>query len=336
MMQTQMTLPETMKQIVVTTPGGPDVLALQDGPLPQPGPGEVLIRVAAVGINRADLMQRQDKYPPPPGASAILGLEVSGTIAACGPDAGTWHTGDAVCALVTGGGYAEYCLAPAPQCLPAPPGLSLTEAAALPEACFTVWANVFQRGRLTAGETLLVHGGSSGIGTTAIQLAKALGARVLTTAGSEAKCEACRRLGADAAINYRTEDFGALVKELTGGYGADVILDMVGGDYFQRNVDCLAVEGRLVFIASPQGSAVEFDFRPVMTKRLTITGSTLRPLTVAQKGAIARELQEHVWPLLASGQIKPVIDSAFPLADATAAHRRMESGAHIGKIVLTV
>lgn len=325
-----------MKQIVVTTPGGPDALALQDGPVPQPGPGEALIRVAAAGVNRADMMQRQGKYPPPPGASEILGMEISGTIAACGPDAGPWREGDAVCALVTSGGYAEYCVAPAPQCLLAPPGLSLTEAAAAPEACFTVWANVFQRGRLTSGETLLIHGGSSGIGTTAIQLAKARGARVLTTAGSEAKCEACRRLGADAAINYRTEDFGARVKELTEGRGADVILDMVGGDYFQRNVDALAVEGRLVFIATQQGNAVEFDFRPVMTKRLTITGSTLRPLTVAQKGAIARELQEHVWPLFASGQIKPVIDSAFPLADAAAAHRRMESGAHIGKIVLTV
>lgn len=332
-----MTLPETMKQIICTSPGGLDVLTLQDGPTPQPGPGEALIRVAAAGVNRADILQRQGKYPPPPGASDILGMEVAGTIAACGTDtAGPWRIGDAVCALVTGGGYAEYCVAPAPQCLPVPPSLSLTEAAAIPEAVFTVWANVFQRGRLTAGETLLIHGGSSGIGTAAISLAKARGARVLTTAGSDAKGAACLRLGADAAINYHTEDFVARVQEITEGRGADVILDMVGGEYFQRNVDALAVEGRLVFIATQQGSRVEFDFRPVMTKRLTITGSTLRPLSVAQKGALAREVREHVWPLLASGQFRPVIDSTFPLADAADAHRRMEAGAHIGKIVLTV
>lgn len=328
--------PESMKQIVVSAPGGPDVLVLRDAPVPRPGPGEVLIRVGAAGVNRADLMQREGNYPPPPGASDVLGLEVAGTVAAVGPDAGTWQAGDAVCALLTGGGYAEYCLAPAPQCLPVPPGLSVTEAAAAPEACFTVWANVFQRGRLTAGETLLMHGGSSGIGTTAIQMGKALGARVFATAGSDAKCAECLSLGADAVINYRREDFVARVKEFTDGRGVDVILDMVGGDYFQKNTDALAVEGRLVFIATQQGSKVEFDFRPLMTKRLSIMGSTLRPLPIAQKGAIAREVQERVWPLLASGQIRPIVDSTFPLADAADAHRRMESGAHIGKIVLTV
>ena len=327
---------DVIKQIVVTEAGGPDVLALRDAPTPRPGPGEVLIRVAAAGVNRADLMQRQGQYPPPPGAPDILGLEVAGTVAAIGQEAGVWQEGDAVCALLTGGGYAEYCVAPAPQCLPVPPGLSMTEAAAVPEACFTVWANVFQRGRLAAGETLLVHGGSSGIGTAAIQIAKARGARVLVTAGSATKCDACLQFGADAAINYRTEDFVARVKEMTEGRGADVILDMVGGDYFQKNTDALAFEGRLVFIATPQGGKVEFDFRPVMTKRLSIMGSTLRALPVAQKGAIAREVQAHVWPLLTSGQVRPVVDSTFPLAEAAEAHRRMEGGAHVGKIVLTV
>lgn len=328
--------PATMKQIVITQPGGPDVLALQDAPVPMPGDGEVQIRVSSAGVNRADVSQRQGQYPPPPGAPDVLGLEVAGTVAAVGPNVESWRVGDAVCALLTGGGYAEYCVAPAAQCLPVPTGLSLLEAAALPEACFTVWANVFQRGRLTAGETLLVHGGSSGIGTTAIQLAKAFGARVIVTAGSDAKCNACVSLGADAAINYRTEDFVTRVKELTDGRGVDLILDMVGGDYFPKNVQALAVEGRLVVIAMPQGGRIEFDFRVMMRKRLTLTGSTLRPLPVPQKGALARDLREHVWPLLASGQVHPIVDSTFPLAEAAKAHRRMESGTHIGKIVLVV
>ncbi len=328
--------PETMRQIVVTTPGGSEVLAVAEAPVPQPGGGEVLIRVAAAGVNRADVFQRQGKYPPPPGASEILGMEVSGTVVACGPDSTPWRVGDEVCALLAGGGYAEYCVAPAPQCLPVPQGVSLIDAAALPEALFTVWANVFQRGHLQSGETFLVHGGSSGIGTTAIQLARAFGTRVLTTAGSDEKCAACRRLGAEEAVNYRTQDFVARVKEVTGGSGVDLILDMVGGEYFQKNADALAVEGRLVQISTQSGGQVEFDFRVMMSKRLTLTGSTLRPLTVEQKGAIARAVREHVWPLLESGRVAPVIDSTFPLADAADAHRHMESSRHIGKILLTV
>jgi NADPH2:quinone reductase len=296
----------------------------------------VLIRVSAAGVNRADVFQRQGKYPPPPGASDVLGMEVSGTVAACGPDASPWNVGDAVCALVSSGGYAEYCVAPGPQCLPVPPGVSVADAAALPEAMLTVWTNVFQRGHLKAGETFLIHGGSSGIGTTAIQLAHAFGARVLTTAGSEDKCQACLGLGADAAIDYKTEDFVARVKELTDGKGVDLILDMVGGDYFAKNAEALAVEGRLVQISTQSGGKVEFDFRVMMMKRLTLTGSTLRPLSIAQKGAIAREVQTHVWPLLEEGRVKPVIDTTFPLADAAEAHRRMESSRHIGKILLTM
>lgn len=329
-------LPATMQQVVITTPGGPEALEMADAPVPQPRDGEVLIRVAAAGVNRADVFQRQGKYPPPPGASDILGMEVSGTVVACGPDSGSWRVGDAVCALVASGGYAEYCVAPAPQCLPVPDGVSLVDAAALPEVMFTVWANVFQRGHLRAGETFLVHGGSSGIGTAAIQLARAFGARVLTTAGSDEKCAACRRLGADVAINYRTQDFVAVVKKDTNGRGADLILDMVGGEYFQKNAEALAVEGRLVQISTQSGGKVEFDFRVMMAKRLTLTGSTLRPLSVAQKGAIARELREQVWPLLESGQVRPVVDTTFPLAQAADAHRHMESSRHIGKILLTV
>lgn len=329
-------LPTVMKQIVVTAPGGPEALKIAEAPVPLPGDGEVLIRVAAAAVNRADIAQREGKYPPPPGASDILGMEVSGIVAACGPNSEPWRVGSEVCALLAHGGYAEYSIAPVPQCLPVPQGISLTEAAALPEATFTVWANVFQRGHLAAGETFLVHGGTSGIGTTAIQMARAFGARVLATAGSDEKCAACRRLGAEEAINYRTQDFVERVQEVTGGRGADLILDMVGGDYFQRNAEALAIEGRLVQISTQQGGEVEFDFRVMMTKRLTLTGSTLRPLPIAQKGAIARELRAKVWSLLADGQVKPIVDSTFPLADAAEAHRRMESSQHIGKIVLTV
>jgi putative PIG3 family NAD(P)H quinone oxidoreductase len=319
-----------MRQIAVRTPGGPDVMCVEDAPIPRAGPGEVLIKVAAAGVNRPDILQREGKYAPPPGASPILGLEVAGTVAACGEGVVDWHIGDAVCALLAGGGYAEYCVAPTPQCLPVPAGLTLIEAAALPETFFTVWTNVFERGRLVAGETILIHGGASGIGTTAIQLAKAFGARVVTTAGTDDKCAACRRLGADVALNYRTADWAADAGPI------DLVLDMVGAPYLARNLDVLALDGRMVSIAHLEGSRVELDMRPLMTKRLTLTGSTLRPRTVAEKGAIARELRSHVWPLLDRGQVRPVIDATFPLADAADAHRRMDSGDHIGKVVLTV
>ena len=329
-------IPASMREIAITAPGGPEVLTLGEAPTPTPGAGEVLIRVAAAGVNRPDVAQRQGKYPPPPGASPILGLEVAGTVSAVGPGVETWRVGDTICALVNGGGYAEYCAVPAPQCLPVPARLSLAEAAALPETFFTVWANVFQRGHLAAGETFLVHGGSSGIGTTAIQLAHAFRARVFATAGSDAKCAACRGLGADMAINYRTQDFVAEVKRLTEGNGVDLILDMVGGPYLARNVEALAMEGRLVQIAFLQGNRVELDLQPMMTKRLTITGSTLRPRSIAEKGQIAAELRAQVWPLLESGRVKPVVDRTFPLSEAPAAHARLEGGQHIGKIVLTV
>jgi putative PIG3 family NAD(P)H quinone oxidoreductase len=286
--------------------------------------------VAAVGVNRADLLQREGKYPPPPGASPILGLEVAGTVAALGEGVTGWPVGRELCALLAGGGYAEYCVAPALQCLPVPGGLSLIEAGSLPEALFTVWTNVFERGRLVAGETLLIHGGASGIGTAAIQMAHALGARVLVTAGSGAKCEACLRLGADAAFNYRTTDWAALAGPV------DVILDMVGAPYFTRNLALLAPDGRMVSISHMEGNRVELDLRTVMAKRLYVTGSTLRSRSVADKGAIARGLDEHVWPLLERGQVRAVIDSTFPLADAPQAHRRLESGAHVGKVVLTM
>jgi putative PIG3 family NAD(P)H quinone oxidoreductase len=325
-----------MRVVTAPGPGGPEVLTLSTGPVPAPGPGEVLIRVAAAGVNRPDVLQREGKYPPPPGASPVLGLEVAGTIAALGPDVTTWAVGDPVCALLAGGGYAEYAVAPAAQCLRVPEGLSLIEAAAVPETFFTVWANVFQRGRLQAGESFLVHGGTSGIGTTAIQLAHAFGARVFATAGSDEKCAACRDLGADVAINYRTADFVDVVKTETQGQGVNVILDMVGGPYVQRNLKALAVEGRLVQIAFLQGSRQEIDLMPLMLKRLTLTGSTLRSRSVEEKGAIARELEARVWPLLASGRVKPVIHATFPLDQAAEAHRLMESSRHVGKIVLTV
>ncbi len=327
-------LPRDMTAIEVAQPGGPEVLKPGRRPVPVPGAGEVLIEVAAAGVNRPDVLQRQGGYAPPPGASDIPGLEIAGKIVAAGDGAGAWKVGDSVCALVAGGGYAEYCTAPAPQCLPVPGKLDLIHAAALPETFFTVWTNVFDRGRLQRGETFLVHGGSSGIGTTAIQLAHAFGARVIATAGSDEKCDACRKLGADVAVNYRTEDFAAKVMEATEGKGADVILDMVGGDYIPKNLKCLAVEGRLVQIAFLKGSTAEINLLPLMMKRQTLTGSTLRPRSVAQKAEIAQSLREKVWPLLESGKIAPVIHKTFPLAQAADAHRLMESSAHVGKIVL--
>jgi NADPH:quinone reductase len=329
-------LPKTMTAIAIRAPGGADMLVPQERPLPQLAAGEVLVKVAAAGVNRPDVMQRQGLYPPPAGATDIPGLEIAGEVVALGSDVARWKTGDRVMALVVGGGYAQFCAAHETHALPVPPTLTLTEAAAIPETFFTVWHNVFQRGRLTAGETLLVHGGSSGIGTTAIQLAKAFGARVITTAGSQEKCEACRRLGADTAINYKSEDFVAAAKAVTGGKGADVILDMVGGDYIERNYEAAAVEGRVVQIAFQDSPKATVDFRRIMLKRLTHTGSTLRARAIGDKAAIARGLEEHVVPLIAQGRVRPVIDSTFPLAQAGAAHRRMETSAHIGKIVLTL
>jgi putative PIG3 family NAD(P)H quinone oxidoreductase len=328
-------IPASMTVIEISRFGEPEVLVPANRPVPQPGPGEVLIRVAAAGVNRPDVLQRQGGYPPPPGASDIPGLEIAGRVAAVGPDVQDWSVGDAVCALVAGGGYAEFCPAPAPQCLPVPRGLDMAKAAAIPETFFTVWTNVFDRARLAAGESFLVHGGSSGIGTTAIQLAHHFGAKVFATAGSPEKCAACEELGADRAINYRTEDFVAVVKEMTDGKGADVILDMVGGDYVVRNLKALAVEGRLVQIAFLQGSKVELNLTPLMLKRQTLTGSTLRARPVADKAAIARSLKEKVWPLIEDGKVAPVIHKTFPLRQAADAHRLMESSAHIGKIVLT-
>ena len=327
-------LPATMKFVQVRTPGPAENMEIAEGPLPRPADGEVLIRVAAAGINRADVMQRQGSYPPPPGASPILGLEVAGTIAECGRGCEPWQVGDAVCALVAGGGYAEYCVAPAVLCLPIPGGLSMTDAGAVPEAFFTVWANIFQRGRLAAGEKLLVHGGSSGIGTTAIQLARALGSIVYVTAGSAEKCARCVALGANAAINYHEKDFAEEILWLTDNRGVDVILDMVGGPYLQRNLKALAVNGRLVQIAFMEGSRAEIDLRPIMTKRLTLTGSTLRPLPLAEKAVLAEELREKAWPLLEKGTIKPIIHKVFRFSDVAEAHLLMESSAHIGKIVL--
>jgi NADPH2:quinone reductase len=317
--------------------GGPaDAMKPAEGPMPQPQAGEVVVEVHYAGVNRPDVLQRSGSYPPPPGVSSILGLEVAGRICAVAPDVTQWKIGDLVCALTPGGGYAEYCAVPAPHCLPIPKGLSVKEAAALPENFYTVWANVFDRGRLKAGETFLVHGGSSGIGLTAIQLAKAFGATVYTTVGSKEKAEFCRKMGADAAINYREQDFVAEVSQLTNKKGVDLILDMVGGPYIEKNFKSLALEGRLVQIAFLQESKVALDFLPIMIKRLTFTGSTLRPRTVAQKAAIARDLLKQVWPLLESGKVKPVIHATFPLKDAKLAHQLMESSKHIGKIMLEV
>ncbi len=328
-------IPTTMQAIEIAEAGGPEVLRIADFPVPEPGDGEVLIKVMAAGVNRPDVMQRLGLYPPPPGAPDIPGLEVAGTVAALGPNTSGVQEGDTVCALVIGGGYAEYCVAPASLCLAVPGDLSTVQAAALPETFFTVWTNVFDRGRLTSGESLLVHGGSSGIGTTAIQLAKAFGSTVYVTAGSEKKCQACLELGADAAINYREEDFVERISELTNERGVDVILDMIGGDYLPRNLKSLAVEGRIVQIALQGGPKVEMNLLPIMLKRLTLTGSTLRPRTVAQKAMIAHSLREKIWPLLESGKVRPIIHATFPLAQASEAHRMMESSQHIGKIVLS-
>jgi putative PIG3 family NAD(P)H quinone oxidoreductase len=327
-----------MKVIEIASFGGPDVLRLAERPVPVPGAGELLVRVSASGINRPDVLQRAGKYPPPVGASDIPGLEVAGTIESGDTQAlasAGLRVGDRVCALVAGGGYAQYCVAPVGQCLPVPQGLSDVEAASLPETFFTVWSNVFDRGGLQAGETLLVQGGSSGIGVTAIQLAKALGARVIATAGTDAKCVACVHLGADHAINYKTQDFQAEALRLTDGRGVDVILDMVAGDYVAREVQCLAEDGRLVIIAVQGGVQAEFNAAVLMRKRLTITGSTLRARPVAFKAGIAKACRERVWPLLEAGSIKPVVHSTFAAADASQAHALMESNSHVGKIVLT-
>jgi NADPH2:quinone reductase len=325
-----------MRYIDVTQFGPPEVMRVAERPAPAAAAGEVLIDVHAAGVNRPDIIQRYGKYPPPPGASDILGLEVAGTVAGVGQGVTRWRPGDAICALVAGGGYAELCAAPQEQCLPVPPGLSMIEAAALPETYFTVWTNLFERGRLAAGEWVLIHGGTSGIGTTAIQLAAARGARVAATAGTDEKCAACLRLGATQAWNYRTTEWVAAMREATGGGGADVVLDMVGGDYTARNLQVLAIEGRLVQIAFLKSSLVELDIALLMRKRLWLTGSTLRPRTPAEKGAIARQLEAEVWPLLARRAVAPIIDTVFPLADAPLAHQRMESSAHVGKIVLDV
>jgi len=329
-------LPATMAAIAIRAPGGPDMLVPEQRPLPQLANAEVLVKVAAAGVNRPDVMQRQGLYPPPPGATDIPGLEIAGEVVALGSGSERWKIGDRVMALVVGGGYAQYCAAHETHALPVPSSLTLTEAAAVPETFFTVWHNAFQRGQLTRGETLLVHGGSSGIGTTAIQLGKAFGVRVIVTAGSQEKCDACLGLGADAAVNYRREDFVAATKAATQGRGADVILDMVGGDYIERNYEAAAAEGRVVQIAFQASPKATVDFRRLMLKRLTHTGSTLRARAIPDKAAIARDIEKQVLPLIAQRQVGPLIDSTFPLMDAAAAHRRMETGAHIGTIVLTV
>jgi NADPH2:quinone reductase len=322
-----------MIAIEIREPGGPDVLQPVERPRPELREGEVIIRVDAAGVNRPDIMQRLGKYPPPAGASDIPGLEVAGTIAESA--APNWSAGDRVCALVSGGGYAEFCAAPAPQCLRIPNGLDAASAAALPETFFTVWTNLFQRGSLRQGERVLIHGGTSGIGTTAIQLARAFGAIVYATAGSDEKCRACETIGATAAVNYRSSDFVTSIRELTDGHGVDVILDIVGGDYLARNIDCLAINGRLVQIGLIGGSRAQMNLTPILQRRLTLTGSTLRARTVEEKGALARAVEQHVWPLLDSGTVKPVVHATFPLARAADAHRLLESGEVIGKIVLT-
>ena len=323
-----------MKAIEITTPGDPEVMTLGEVAEPSPGVGELLVRVHAAGVNRVDIMQRRGKYPPPPGAPLLLGLEVAGDVAALGTGISRYKVGDQVCGLVAGGGYAEFAVVAEGNALPIPAGLSMVEAAALPETYFTVWTNMMDRGRLVAGETVLIHGGSSGIGTTAIQLAKAFGARVVVTAGSDEKCGACVKLGADVAINYRTLDFVAELKRLN--VAPDLIIDMVGGDYVARNMSCVAIQGRIVNIATRQGSIVEVDINTIMQKRLTLTGSTLRGRSVAEKAVIAAVLEAKVWPFLAEGKCKPVIFKTFPLAQAVDAHRLMESSEHIGKIVLKI
>jgi NADPH2:quinone reductase len=324
-----------MRAIEIGGPGGPDVLRLVERPVPEPRAGEVLVRVAAAGVNRPDVMQRMGLYPPPPGASDIPGLEISGEVVAV-REAGSLRAGQHVCALVTGGGYAEYCAAPVEQCLRIPDAVTEYHAAAIPETFFTVWTNLFERGRLAAGERVLIHGGTSGIGTTAIQLARAFGATAFATAGSERKCAACRRLGAARAINYVAEDFVAAVRDDTAGEGVDVVLDIVGGDYLSRNLESLRLNGRLVQIGLIGGSKASVDLRTILHKRLTITGSTLRVRTVAEKGAIARALEERVWPLLDRGEVRPIVHAEFPLERAADAHRELEAGRVIGKLVLVV
>ncbi|MFA5119554.1 NAD(P)H-quinone oxidoreductase [Zavarzinia sp.] len=329
-------LPETMTAIAVTTPGGPEVLQPVSLPVPKPGPGEVLIRLEAAGVNRPDVLQRQGLYPPPPGAPETPGLEGAGTIVALGGGVDRWQLGDRVCALLAGRGYAQYAVAPGAQCLPVPDGVSMVEAAAIPETFFTVWTNVFDRGALKPGESFLVHGGASGIGTTAIQMAAALGAKVFATVGGSAKVEPLKALGATRVIDYNAEDFVEVIRAGTGKKGVDVILDMVGGDYVQRNLSCMATGGRLVYIAFLKGPQVELNLLPLMLKRLTITGSTLRIRALEDKAAIAAALEQKVWPLLAAGKIRPVIDRTFPLEDAAGAHIRMDERDHLGKIVLII
>jgi len=326
-------IPKKMRAIEIAGHGGPEVLRPVERPVPDLGPAEVLIRVAGAGVNRPDVMQRMGKYPPPPGASDIPGLEVSGEIVAV-REVSTLRVGEEVCALVAGGGYAEYCAAPAEQCLRVPAAIPVRDAAAIPETYFTVWTNLFDRGGLRRGQTVLIHGGTSGIGTTAIQLARAFGATAFATAGSDAKCDACRELGAARAINYRAEDFVEVVKGATGGDGVNVILDIIGGDYVARNIECLGMNGRLVQIGLMEGSKATVDFRAVLQKRLTITGSTLRARTVAEKGAIARDLEREIWPLLDRGEVRPVIHDEIPLDHAADAHRELEAGRVIGKLVL--
>lgn len=331
-----MTLPTTMRAVEITTPGGPEVLVAGERPVPAPGPDEILIRIAAAGVNRPDCLQRAGAYPPPPGASDLPGLEAAGEVAAIGANVDRWAVGDRVCALLAGGGYAEYAVTHQDHALSVPAGLTMEEAAALPETFFTVWTNVFDRGGLKGGETFLVHGGSSGIGTTAIQLATAFGARVFTTVGNEDKAQTCRDLGAEIAVNYREADFTEVLREATGGRGVDLILDMVGGPYIPKNVALAADQGRIVQIAFLQGPKVELNFVQVMLKRLTITGSTLRPRTVEEKARIAASLREKAWPLIEAGRVRPVMAESFPLEDAASAHALMESSSHIGKIVLMV
>lgn len=330
-------LPDTMRYVVASGAGGPEVLGIGTTDVPHPAADEVLIRVLAAGVNRPDVVQRKGLYPPPPGASPILGLEVAGEVVATGADVRNIAVGDKVCALANGGGYAEYCTAPATQCLPWPTGYDAIRAAALPETFFTVWANLFLHGRLQRGESTLIHGGTSGIGVTAIQLAREFGATVYATAGSDEKCAACVSLGATAAINYRTSDFAERIAELTGGRGVDVIIDIVGAPYFERNLKCLSLDGRLVEVATQLGTTVErFDLFQLMRRRLTVTGSTMRPRTSAEKGAIAEDLRKQVWPLLNAGRVVPVIHGVFPLEQAAEAHRVMESSVHVGKLVLAV
>jgi NADPH2:quinone reductase len=328
-------VPARMTAIAISSPGEPDVLVPQEFPVTPPGDGEVLVKVAAAGVNRPDVMQRKGLYPPPKGVTDIPGLELAGEVVALGPNAKRFKVGDKVTALVAGGGYAQYCVVPEPQALPVPKGFTMVEAAAMPETFFTVWHNMFERGQLSAGQSVLIHGGSSGIGTTAIMLAKAFGAKVFATAGSKEKCDACVKLGADVAINYKTEDFVAVVKRETKDAGVNVVLDMVGGEYIERNYEASAIEGRICQIAFLGATRATVNFRIMLAKRLTHTGSGLRPRSVADKGKMAQALEEKVWPLLNQGKCKPVIDSTFPAAEAAKAHARMDSSQHIGKIVLT-